>query len=123
MIILSVISSNQMDCNCNCIDVKAILPSIRLPVSSVFLSTQVLLFNESCQTLGQTPSSFEGGKSSSYTSVLALSMQVSTYGNSTNCYTSLRQRILPFFMKDCRRCRSAQQATRWKSTFVRRSLY
>ena len=35
-------------------------------------------------------------------SILALSMQINTYGNSTNCYTSLRQRILPLFMKDCR---------------------
>ena len=33
-----------MDCNCTCIDVQAVLPSIRLPVSSAFLSTQVLLF-------------------------------------------------------------------------------
>ena len=30
--------------DCNCIDVQAVLPSIRIPVSSVFLSTQVLLF-------------------------------------------------------------------------------
>ena len=27
--------------DCNCIDVQAVLPSIRFPVSSVFLSTQV----------------------------------------------------------------------------------
>ena len=76
-------------------------------------------FNESCQT----PSSFAGGKSSSCTSILALSMQINTYGNSTNGYTSLRQRILPLFKKDCRRCRSTQQATPRKSTFARRSLY
>ena len=31
-------------------------------------------------------------------------MQINTYGNSTNCYTSLRQRILPLFTKDFRRC-------------------
>ena len=26
-------------------------------------------------------------------------MQINTYGNSTNCYTFLRQRILPLFTK------------------------
>ena len=33
-----------MDCNCNCIDVQGVLPSIWIPVSLAFLSTQVLQF-------------------------------------------------------------------------------
>ena len=74
-------------------------------------------FNESCQT----PSSFAGGKSSSYTSILALSMQINTYGNSTNCYTSLRQRILPLVTKDRHRCRSAL-VSRSQTAFFRFSL-
>ena len=41
----SIVSSgNQMDCNCTCIDVQAVLPSIWIPVSLAFLSTQILLF-------------------------------------------------------------------------------
>ena len=107
--------SNQMDCNCNCIDVQAVLPSIQIPVSLAILNTKSCYFNESCQT----SSSSVGGKSSSYTSILALSMQINTYGNSTKGYTSLCQQILPLFTKDCRCCRSTQQATPWKSIFVR----
>ena len=42
-----------MDCDCNCIDVQVVLPSIRIPVSLAFLNTQVLQFQLSLVKLLQ----------------------------------------------------------------------